>query len=68
MKKNEKNSSKLALTAMVKILMTPSTALLRLVFPATNSTFPSKSLVWPEKYLQFQSQNKEFQNGTKPVP
>jgi len=52
---------------MVKILMTPSTALLALVFLATNSTCPSTSLVWPEKYLQFQSQNIAFQKGTKPV-
>lgn len=62
-----KNISKLALTAMVKILMAASTTLLALVFPATNSTCPSTSLVWPEKYLPFQSQHIVFQKGLKPV-
>jgi len=39
------NNSEFKLTAMVKILITPSTVSLILVSPGTNCTFPFKSFV-----------------------
>ena len=45
--KNLKN----ALTAIVNILMTPSTMPLALVLPRTNWTLPSGFFVYPVKYL-----------------
>jgi len=51
-RKQSKDITRTKLTAMVKILMTPSTALPSFVFPEMNCTLPSGFFVLPVKYLQ----------------